>query len=33
MVISVINYTNGEIKDKEAQEVIGAINRQIRGEL
>jgi hypothetical protein len=27
MIISVINHTNGEIKDKEAQEVIGAINQ------
>jgi hypothetical protein len=27
MIISVINHTNREIKDKKAQKVIGAINQ------
>lgn len=30
MIISVINHTNGKVKDEELQEVIRAINRQIK---
>lgn len=30
MIISVINHTNGKIKDEEVQRVIRAINRQIK---
>lgn len=30
MIISVINHTNGKISDEEAQNVIRAINRQIK---
>ena len=29
MIISIINHTNGKVKDEELQEAIRAINRQI----
>src|SRR5689334_6188156 len=29
MIISIINHTNGEVKDSRIQEVVRAINRQI----